>query len=116
MKKFNIYFLLPAILRDLSLLNYFHGWYICVYIPCTFRRQNQGWIPMSRHAKFQFNFLAESPCCCVRQINGERFGRQLFWMLAIKIAGWPPIISETIICETIILDNNLGDKILDNNL
>ena len=31
---------------------------------------------------------------CVREINGKRFGTQLFWMPAIKILGWPPIISE----------------------
>ena len=63
---------------------------------CTFGRQDQGWISMWTQChtmdfnvdtcKVSIQFPPESPPC-VREINGERFGRQLFWMRTIKIAG-----------------------------
>ena len=76
------------------------GWNLCnfgimCYI-CTFARKDQGWISMWTQChtmdfnvdtcKVSIQFPPESPPC-VREINGERFGGQLFWMSTIKIAG-----------------------------
>ena len=76
---------------------------------CTFKRQNRGWF-QSRHifvllktkSRLDFNLATcklsiqfpprKSPWSFLRrEINGEKFGRQLFWMFAIKIAGRTPI-------------------------
>ena len=76
---------------------------------CTFKKQNRGWF-QSRHifvllktkSRLDFNLATcklsiqfpprKSPWSFLRrQINGEKFGRQLFWMFAIKIAGRTPI-------------------------